>query len=272
MHDEPFVQYGKKVVEPPTQARQEWQIFVDLAIAMRKPLFGLRGLNAFVTATRRAAAVTRRPALAFGPHWLDRLFVRMSRKFNGHRLTWRELMRHPHGMVLGPREFGHFRDALRTDDKRVHVAPPEFVARARELLAEPVVVAPLDYPFTLGNRRSRHSMNSWLNELPGLHPAGKGNDVLINPEDAAALGVADGDRVRVFSPAGSIELAAELSDRLRRGHVVVDHGWGSRIFDPRGGGEPQSFGVNRNLLVGDDIDPLSQTSAMGSTFVGVERL
>jgi formate dehydrogenase len=270
MHDEPYVQYGAKVVEPPADAREEWQLFVDLAIAMRRPLFGVKGLNGFVKATRRVAALTRRPALAFGPHWLDHLFVRMSRKFNGHRLTWRELIAHPHGIVLGPREFGHFKAALRTDDKLVHAAPPEFIARARELLATPAPVAPEGYPFTLGNRRRRHSMNSWLNELPGLHPAGKGNEVLIHPDDAADLGVTDGDRVRVFSPAGEIELRAELSGRLRRGYLVVDHGWGSRIFDPRGGAEPQSFGVNRNLLVGDDIDPLSQTSALSSAFVGIE--
>ncbi len=115
-------------------------------------------------------------------------------------------------------------------------------------------------------------MNSWLNELPGLHRSGKGNDVLINTEDAAALGIADGDRVRVFSPIGEVELAAVLSDRPRRGLVVVDHGWGSRIFDPRGGAAPQSFGVNKNLLVGDEIDPLSQTSTLSSTYVGVERV
>ena len=63
---------------------------------------------------------------------------------------------------------------------------------------------------------------------------------------------------------------AALSERLRAGLVVVDHGWGSRIFDPRGGTEPQSFGVNRNLLVGDDIDPLSQTSTLSSTYVAIE--
>jgi formate dehydrogenase len=116
-------------------------------------------------------------------------------------------------------------------------------------------------------------MNSWLNELPGLHPGGKNNEVLINPVDAADLGIGDGDRVRVFSSVGEVELDAALSERLRRGLVVIDHGWGSRIFDPRGGAAPQSYGVNRNLLVdGESIDPLSQTSTLSSSYVGLERV
>jgi formate dehydrogenase len=116
-------------------------------------------------------------------------------------------------------------------------------------------------------------MNSWLNELPGLHPAGKRNRAILNPQDAAALGIADGDPVRVFSSVGAIELAASISDRPRRGVVVVDHGWGSRIFDPRGGAEPESYGANRNLLIDNaDVDPLSQTSPLSSSYVGVERV
>ncbi len=199
--------------------------------------------------------------------------IATSRKIDGRRLAWRDLIRNPHGLVLGPREFGHFKDALRTDDKRVHAAPPEFVARTRELLDATGPVAPQRYPFQLGNQRHRHSMNSWLNELPGLHPAGKHNEVLINPVDAADLGIGDGDRVRVFSSVGEIELDAALSERLRRGLVVIDHGWGSRIFDPRGGDAPQSYGVNRNLLVdGESIDPLSQTSTLSSSYVGLERV
>jgi formate dehydrogenase len=272
MHDEPFVQYGVKAVDPPPGAREEWRIWIDLAIAMRKPLFGAKGFNGFVKGTRRLATLTRRPGLAFNPLWIDRLLIATSRKVNGRKIKWRDVVANPHGMVLGPREYGHFKAALRTDDKMVHAAPPEFVARTRELLAATLPVAPAGYPFQLGNRRNRHSMNSWLNELPGLHPSGKRNEVLINPSDGAALGIGDGDRVRVFSPVGEIELEATLSDRLRAGLVVVDHGWGSRIFDPRGGNQPQSFGVNRNLLVGDEIDPLSQTSTLSSTFVGVEKL
>lgn len=273
MHDEPFVQYGSKAVEPPPGARQEWRFFVDLALAMRKPLFGAKGLNGFIAATRWAARLTRRPQLEFGPHWMDRLVIATSRKINGRKITWRDVKAHPHGWVLGRREFGHFRDALRTDDKKVHAAPPEFVARARELLCEPHPVAPDGFRFQLANRRHRHSMNSWLNELPGLHPSGKGNAVLIHPDDAADLGIGNGDRVRVFSPVGEIELPASVDKTPRPGVIVVDHGWGSRVFDPHGGETPKSFGVNRNLLVdGGPVDPLSQTSALSSSYVGVERV
>jgi formate dehydrogenase len=273
MHDEPYVHYGAKAVDPPPGARQEWRIFVDLAIAMRKPLFGAKGLNGFIRATRRLARLTRRPALEFGPHWIDRLVVATGRKVNGRRIKWRDVMAHPHGWVLGPREFGHFGDALRTDDKKVHAAPPEFVSRTRELLAEPSPQAPTGYPFQLANRRNRHSMNSWLNELPGLHPSGKHNEVVIHPDDAVALGISDGDRVKVFSAVGAIELEASVNERPRRGVVVIDHGWGSRIFDPRGGSQPESYGANRNLLIdGGPIDPLSQTAALSSSYVGVERV
>lgn len=270
LHDEPYVQYGIHAVDPPQSAREEWRIFVDLALAMDVPLFGIRGVNGFIKATRRLARLTRRPGLAFTPHWINRILVATSHKVNGHKLKWRELLANPHGMVLGPREYGHFAAALRTPDKRVHVAPPELVGRARELLAASPPDAPPGYPFQLGNRRNRHSMNSYLNELPGLHPGGKGNVVLIHPTDAAALGISDGDLVRVYSPVGAVEIRAELSDRPRPGVIVIDHGWGSRIFDPHKGSATQSFGVNRNLLIdAGPVDPLSQTPAMSSTYVAV---
>jgi formate dehydrogenase len=116
-------------------------------------------------------------------------------------------------------------------------------------------------------------MNSWLNELPGLHPSGKGTQVVIHPEDARHLGIDAGDTVRVSSAVGAVELTAAVDDQPRRGVVIIDHGWGSRVFDPAGGGKPLSFGVNRNLLVdGGPVDPLSQTAALNSSYVSVERV
>ncbi len=266
LHDEQFVQYGRRAVDPPTEAREEWRIFLDLTVAMGRPSLGIRGMNRFVAGTRAAARIARRPRMAFGPHWIDRALVTA-----GRAVTWRQVMSHPHGLVFGHREFGRLRCALRTPDRKIHAAPAEFVARTRELLAEPLPVPPPNRPFQLGNRRHRHSMNSWLNDLPGLHPAGKGSEALIHPTDAEGLGITTGARVRVFSDCGAIELTARVDDRPRPGVVVIDHGWGSRVFDPTGTTPPQAFGVNRNLLVsGDRVDPLSQTPALSSTYVGVE--
>ena len=80
LHDEPYVQYGRRAVDPPPGTREEWRIFVDLAIAMRKPLFGAKGINTFVRATRAIARLTRRPGLEFTPQWLNRMFDRYQPK------------------------------------------------------------------------------------------------------------------------------------------------------------------------------------------------
>jgi formate dehydrogenase len=263
----PFAQFGRRAVTPPSGTREEWRIFVDLCLAMKKPLFGYRGVNTFVRATRTAARILRRPGLEFGPRWIDRLLV-----LTGRRAKWREIMSSPHGTLLGEPEFGRFRAALKTPDKKVHAAPPSFVTRTIEMLREPHPAPPAEFPLQLANRRNRHSMNSWLNELPSLHPGGRTNRVIINPLDAAAKQIGDGDVVRVLSPVAQIELAATVSDQPRPGVVIIDHGWGSRVFDPRGGREPESYGVNRNLLVdGAQIDPLSQTTPLNSSYVRVER-
>ncbi|MDO9574732.1 MAG: molybdopterin dinucleotide binding domain-containing protein, partial [Candidatus Contubernalis sp.] len=43
----------------------------------------------------------------------------------------------------------------------------------------------------------------------------------INPEDAAALGVTDGDKVKVASRRGEIEVKAEVTDTVGKGVVFM---------------------------------------------------
>lgn len=266
--DKPYVQYGPRAVDAPPGVQPEWKFWTDLALAMGKPMFGVRGVNTFIKATRAAARLARRPGLAFGPHWINRIIV-----LTGRRLRWRDILAHPHGWVYAEKEYGQFAKHLLTDDKKVHLAPEEFVAAARDLLTSPHPQAPAGFPYQLCNKRSRHSMNSWLNELPGLHPRNRTNELEVHPKDAADLGISDGDRVRVRSAYGSVETTVRRSDALREGVLLMAHGWGSRIFDPMGGAPPESYGANRNLLVGGEhVDPLSGTPAMFSTYVAVERI
>ena len=48
MHDEPFIQYGVRAVDPPPGVREEWRMFVDLALAMDIPLFKAKAVNRFL--------------------------------------------------------------------------------------------------------------------------------------------------------------------------------------------------------------------------------
>jgi len=189
------------------------------------------------------------------------------------KLKWRDVMSHPHGMVLGPRQFGHFKDALRTDDKMVHAAPSEFIARACELLAGPHPVAPDGYPFQLSNRRNRHAMNSWLNELPGLHPVGKRNDVVIHPRRRG------GPRhQRRRSGAGVLPRRRDRTRRVGQRPAAT----GRRRRRPRLGLtdlRPERRRVSAVVWRQAQparrwraVDPLSQTSALSSAYVGVERV
>ena len=226
MHDEPYLQYGAKVVEPPPGARQEWRIFVDLAIAMRKPLFGAKGVNGFIKATRRVARLTRQAE--------PRVRAALDRPAGGGD---RPKVQRPQDQMArrdgAPARHGcSVRGSSATSGTRCEPTTRRCTPRRRSSSSARVncspnraPAAPDGYPFQLANRRNRHSMNSWLNELPGLHPSGKKNDVVINPEDAAALGVGDGDRVRVFSSVGEIELAAAVNEptppRRRRSSTMA---------------------------------------------------
>lgn len=75
---------------------------------------------------------------------------------------------------------------------------------------------------------------------------------IIHPQDAADRGVAEGDRVEVRSPQGSISLKAQLADTMNPGLILIDFGWGNptdgkasintltndALFDPVSGGTP----------------------------------
>jgi len=47
-----------------------------------------------------------------------------------------------------------------------------------------------------------------------------------NPGDLAAIGVASGERVRISSEFGTVEVISEADESLRRGVVSVLHGYG----------------------------------------------
>jgi formate dehydrogenase len=264
----PFAQYARQSVTPPPGIKEEWQFFTDLALAMNRNLFGKPGVNRFIRASRKLASLTGNPQHAMNPRWVERLLVR-----SGKRLKYDDIVKQPHGLMYGDKDYGHFQPSLRTADKTVHCAPPKFMWALRRELADRRTRTSSAYPLLLVNRRVRESMNSWLNETGSLFQQERSNVLEIHPTDASDLLLEDGDLARVDSAAGSVELPVRIVAGGRPGVVAIPHGWGSRVFDPRSGQAPEGFGVNRNLLIDrTDIDPFSQTPSLNATPVRVQAV
>jgi anaerobic selenocysteine-containing dehydrogenase len=119
-------------------------------------------------------------------------------------------------------------------------------------------------------RRQLRSNNSWMHNLPALV---KGKDrctLLVNPEDAARLGLVEGDRASVRSATGRVEAPVELTDAIMPGVVSIPHGWGHDAPGVRMGVASAHAGVNSNLLADESlVDPLSGNAVLNGIPVDV---
>jgi anaerobic selenocysteine-containing dehydrogenase len=68
-------------------------------------------------------------------------------------------------------------------------------------------------------------LNSGYSQLPKHGPAEGAPFVELDPADAEARGLADGDVARVFNDRADVELTVRVSTRLRPGVVVIPFGW-----------------------------------------------
>jgi anaerobic selenocysteine-containing dehydrogenase len=209
-----YIRYNPAAVPAPSDGRTDWQILMELAARVGRGARGrtLRALHSFASADRFIDL-----GLRTGSHGLLR-----------GGLSINKVKRASHGIDLGPLE-PRTPGVLRTKGKRLLLAPPEFLAEAAELerlAAERDAALSNGYDLMLIGRRQLRSNNSWMHNSARLM---KGDDrctALLHPDEASARGLADGQRVRVTSSAGSIELPVEVSDEIRAGVVSIPHGFG----------------------------------------------
>lgn len=80
------------------------------------------------------------------------------------------------------------------------------------------------YPFALVTPADHYFLNSTFAGVPRQQRRSGRATLLIHPDDAAPLGIAGGDRVRVANARGAFEAEADLTDRVRPGVVVSTKG------------------------------------------------
>jgi anaerobic selenocysteine-containing dehydrogenase len=79
-----------------------------------------------------------------------------------------------------------------------------------------------EHPFRLATSPSRAFLNSTFSETPGSQRRQPEPVVFIRPDDAEALGIADGDAVTLGNRRGEVGLTARFFDGLQRGVLIAE--------------------------------------------------
>ena len=85
------------------------------------------------------------------------------------------------------------------------------------------------YPLAIISPPARNFLNSTFVNVASLRDAEGEPALEIHPEDAAARGIGDGARVRVFNDRGSFQLQARVTTRARKGCVVALSIWWKKL-------------------------------------------
>ncbi|MET8825631.1 bifunctional nitrate reductase/sulfite reductase flavoprotein subunit alpha [Streptomyces sp. NPDC004610] len=140
----------------------------------------------------------------------------------------------------------------RADGSRPRLAFPTPDGRARFFARPHLPAAELpddDYPFVLNTGRLQHQWHTLTKtgKVAKLNRLDPGPFVEIHPENAAALGVTDGDPLEIASRRGRAVLPVRVTDRVRPGDCFAPFHWND-LF-----GEYLSI----NAVTSDAVDPLS---------------
>ncbi|MFH0915848.1 MAG: molybdopterin-dependent oxidoreductase [bacterium] len=116
-----------------------------------------------------------------------------------------------------------------------------------------------DYPFVLGTgSRLPMFIHSRTFRLPWTRSLRREAAVDLNPADAHRLGIAQGDKVELSTPEGSIQVSANLTELARPGVAHMYHGY------------PEAD-VN-TLLAGDYLDPISGFPGYKGSLCAVKKV
>ncbi len=251
-----IVRHNPPILTPPDGALDDWQILSELALRLGAP------------GSSRLGRLWRRAGRDLPDRVVDLLL-----RFGRHKLSLKELQRHPHGLDLGPLKPARA-EKVRTPDGRARLAPSALVADLPRLERWIDERSRADAPATLTliGRRHLRSNNSWMHNVRSLVKGPDRARLIMNPLDAAERSLATGARVRVSSRVGAVEVEVELSDEIMRGVVSLPHGFGHQPAKDTlriAGALP---GASANTLTDElFVEPLVGTAILNGVPVSVTR-
>jgi anaerobic selenocysteine-containing dehydrogenase len=216
------IRYNPAALPAPSDGKDDWEILSELTTRIGRGAVGT-ARNLLLRIVGPLASFDRVIDLALRTGPYGRLRSRRS-------LDIGKVKRSRHGIDLGPLQ-PSLVGRLQTTGKRVRLAPAVLMdeaARLEELAGEREIARSDGFDLTLIGRRSLRSNNSWMHNSPRLMKGADRCTAMLHPDDAEQRGLTDGQRVRVASSVGAIELPLELSDEMRQGVISIPHGFGHK--------------------------------------------
>ena len=216
LYPEAFAQYAPPIVDKPGDVIDDWEFFWGIAARMGVPLT-LKSWSYGLDYDRIPEGMALGTTTAPDPEEMIRFLSRNS------AVAFDTLKANPQGVrpELSPR---FVLPATEDNGARLELCPPDVATELGALLAE---TAPGVFRYRLSCRRVMEALNSAFRDGPRTRSKYPVNWAYMNPEDMAAEGIGDGDRIRIESAAGAILALARGEDRLRRGVISMTHLFGS---------------------------------------------
>ncbi|MGW8401145.1 molybdopterin-dependent oxidoreductase [Streptomyces lydicus] len=236
---------ARRAADPPGESWPDWRIIARIACEMGyEDAFGYESAEEIFEEIKRA----RNPRTGYDLRGVS------YERLRGTPVQW------PSAGADGPdrNPVRYLNDGVsqdpvvRPDGSRPRLAFPTASGRAAFFARPHLPAAELpddDFPYVLNTGRLPHQWHTLTKtgKVGKLNRLDSGPFVEIHPEDAAALGITEGDAVEVASRRGRAVLPAVVTDRVRPGSCFAPFHWND-LF-----GEYLSV----NAVTHDAVDPLS---------------
>jgi len=245
-----ITRFNRAILAKPQGALHDWEIFVGLAQAYA-----------------RRAGLEIKPTVA--PAQMIDLALRKGRygEATAWQLSLAKLDEHPHGLDLGPLR-ANLEARLATASKAIEAAPQVLLDDLQRLARQ---APPAPNELLLIGRRHVRSNNSWMHNFHRLVKGKPRHQLLMHPHDLQQRQLQDGQRVRIRSRTGALEVEVLACEDMMPGVVSLPHGFGhgrQGVHLQVAQGQP---GVSANDLTDERLrDQVSGNAALNGVPVHVE--
>jgi anaerobic selenocysteine-containing dehydrogenase len=138
---------------------------------------------------------------------------------------------------------------------------PTFTPPRESAVSDPALAG--RFPLAMLSPPARNALNSTFGGLPVFLETEKMPWLDIDADDAAARGIGDGDKVRVYNDRGSFVVTARITERTRPGVVVAPSIWWRKLSPD---------GTNANMVTGQALTDMGRAATFYDVLVEVARV